>query len=63
MLNPAVIKVGDEIKMFYRAIRRGNHSTIGYCVLDKPLTVSNRLDKPFMVPEHDYERHGIEDPA
>jgi predicted GH43/DUF377 family glycosyl hydrolase len=62
VLNPAVIKVGREIHMFYRAIRKGNYSTIGYCVLDTPLTVSSRWDQPFMVPEHDYERQGVEDP-
>jgi predicted GH43/DUF377 family glycosyl hydrolase len=62
VLNPAVIKVGQEILMFYRAIRKGNYSTIGFCKLDKPLTVSSRWDKPFLSPESDFESHGIEDP-
>jgi beta-1,2-mannobiose phosphorylase / 1,2-beta-oligomannan phosphorylase len=61
VLNPAVIRVGDSIHMFYRAVRNGNHSTIGYCRLDGPLTVAERWNKPFMVPEFDYESQGIED--
>ncbi|MBE0647159.1 MAG: pesticidal protein Cry7Aa [Bacteroidales bacterium] len=61
VLNPAVIREGDSVHMFYRAVSTGNHSTIGYCRLDGPLTVAERWDKPFMVPEFDYETHGVED--
>jgi predicted GH43/DUF377 family glycosyl hydrolase len=61
VLNPAVIRDGDSVHLFYRAVRKGNYSTIGYCRLDGPLTVSERWDKPFMVPEFDYESHGVED--
>ena len=62
VLNPAVIRDGDYIHLFYRAVRKGNYSTIGYCRLDGPLTIDERWDKPFMVPEFEYESHGIEDP-
>jgi predicted GH43/DUF377 family glycosyl hydrolase len=62
VLNPAAIREGDNIHMFYRAVSNGNHSSIGYCRLDSPLTVAERWDKPFMEPEFDYESHGIEDP-
>jgi len=62
VLNPAVIREGDSVHMFYRAVQQGNHSSIGYCRLDGPLTVAERWAKPFMVPEFDYESHGIEDP-
>jgi len=62
VLNPATIRDGDSVHLFYRAVRNGNHSSIGYCRLDGPLTVSVRWDKPFMVPEYDYESQGIEDP-
>jgi predicted GH43/DUF377 family glycosyl hydrolase len=62
VLNPAVIKVDGEIHMYYRAIRKGNCSTIGYCKLSDPLTVESRWGRPFMVPEHSYEQQGIEDP-
>ncbi len=30
VLNPATIRIGDSVHMFYRAVREGNHSTIGY---------------------------------
>jgi len=62
VLNPAAIREGDSVHLFYRAVRQGNHSSIGYCRLDGPLTIAERWDKPFMVPEFDYESQGIEDP-
>jgi len=61
VLNPAVIREGDSVHIFYRAVREGNYSSIGYCRLDGPLTVAERWDKPIMVPEFDYESHGVED--
>ncbi len=61
VLNPAVIREGDSVHFFYRAVRKGNHSSIGYGRLDGPLTVAERWDKPFMVPEFEYESHGVED--
>jgi len=62
VLNPAVIREGDHVHLFYRAVRQGNFSSIGYCRLDGPLTIIERWEKPFMVPEFDYESHGVEDP-
>jgi predicted GH43/DUF377 family glycosyl hydrolase len=61
VLNPAAIREGDSVHLFYRAVRKGNYSSIGYCKLDGPLTVAERWDKPFMVPEFEYESHGVED--
>jgi predicted GH43/DUF377 family glycosyl hydrolase len=61
VLNPAAIRIGDSVHLFYRAVREGNHSSLGYCRLDGPLTIAERWDKPFMVPESDYESQGIED--
>ena len=61
VLNPAVIRQGDSVHLLYRAVKKGNHSTIGYCRLDGPLTIAERWNKPFMVPEFDYESHGVED--
>jgi predicted GH43/DUF377 family glycosyl hydrolase len=61
VLNPAVIREGDSVHLFYRAVRNGNYSSIGYCKLDGPLTLVERWDKPFMMPEFDYESHGVED--
>lgn len=62
VLNPAVIKEGNIIHLFYRAVRKGNFSTIGYCELNTPVTIKNRLDKPLLSPEFEYELHGMEDP-
>lgn len=62
VMNPAVIAVGKDIHMFYRAVRAGNYSTIGYCRLDGPLKVAERDEIPLLFPEFDYESQGIEDP-
>jgi predicted GH43/DUF377 family glycosyl hydrolase len=62
VLNPAAIRIGDNVHLFYRAVSKGNFSTIGYCLLVGPLLVSHRLNLPLIKPEYDYERHGIEDP-
>lgn len=61
VLNPAVIRVGDSVHIFYRAVQQGNRSTIGYCRLDGPLTIVERWDKPIIVPELDFESQGVED--
>jgi predicted GH43/DUF377 family glycosyl hydrolase len=62
VLNPAVIREGNEVHLFYRAVRKGNFSTIGYCKLNGPLTVTERSNKPILIPKFDYEKHGMEDP-
>lgn len=62
VLNPGVISEGENIHMFYRAVRKGNNSSIGYCRFSTPLTIAERWDKPILSPEFDYESHGIEDP-
>lgn len=60
--NPAILQEGNTVHIFYRAVRKGNYSTIGYCKLDGPLTVVERNDEPLIIPQFDYESHGIEDP-
>lgn len=62
VMNPGCIKVGNDVHMFYRAVRKGNHSTIGYCRLEGPLKVVERWKEPVMTPEFDYEKRGVEDP-
>ncbi|MFY0255695.1 hypothetical protein ACDQ55_17260 [Chitinophaga sp. 30R24] len=62
VLNPATIRVNDEIFLYYRAVQHGNHSSIGFCKLSNPLTVGERLEKPLLLPENDYEAKGLEDP-
>ena len=62
VLNPAVICEDGIVHLFYRAVRHGNYSTIGYCRLDGPLTVTERYDMPVLFPQGDDESHGVEDP-
>jgi beta-1,2-mannobiose phosphorylase / 1,2-beta-oligomannan phosphorylase len=61
VLNPACIDKDGVTHMFYRAVGKGNFSTIGYCQL-KNNKVIFRADEPILVPEYRYEKHGLEDP-
>jgi len=61
VLNPAAIRDGDSVHMFYRAVQKGNRSSIGYCRLEGSLTVAERSTNAFMIPEFDYESQGVED--
>ena len=60
--NPGCVRVGDKVKMLYRAVRENNYSSIGYCVLDGPLEVVERFDKPVITGESKFDSHGVEDP-
>ena len=62
VLNPAAIREGNLVHLFYRAVSTGNHSSIGYCRLEGPLDIEKRDESPLLAPEFDYESHGIEDP-
>lgn len=62
VMNPAVIQVNGIIHLFYRAVRLGNNSTIGYARLSSPTTVESRMDVPILFPQFDYESQGLEDP-
>lgn len=62
VLNPAIMQEGNTVHVFYRAVRRGNYSTIGYAKLEGPLKVVERHQKPLIIPSTDDEVHGIEDP-
>ena len=61
VFNPACIREGKYVHMFYRAWDKDKRSTIGYCKLDGPLKVVERAKKPVLFPEADYE-HNLEDP-
>lgn len=61
VLNPAVIQEGNTVHMLYRAVRKGNYSTIGYCKFEGPTTMVERSEVPLISPQFDYEAHGIED--
>lgn len=62
VLNPAAIREGEYVHLFYRAVSRGNYSSIGYCKLKGPITIEERWEKPIICPKFEYELHGIEDP-
>lgn len=62
VLNPATIKEGEFVHMFYRAVSFYNYSSIGYCKLEGPHTVVKRNKTAIIVPDFDYESHGVEDP-
>lgn len=61
VLNPTCIEENGIIHMFYRAVRPGNYSSIGYAQL-KDDEVVYRAPEPILSPEKAYERHGLEDP-
>jgi beta-1,2-mannobiose phosphorylase / 1,2-beta-oligomannan phosphorylase len=62
VLNPATIREGNIVHMFYRAVSKGNYSSIGYCRLNGATTVMERSDAPIIFPQGELESHGIEDP-
>ena len=62
VLNPTVVQQGETLHLFYRAVREGNYSSIGYCRLEGPLNIVDRKKSPVLFPEYDYEKHGTEDP-
>ncbi|RTY95287.1 pesticidal protein Cry7Aa [Flavobacterium sp. GT3R68] len=62
VLNPGIIKEGNTVHMFYRAVTTGNFSTIGYCELEGPLKVKKRWEMPIISVSESYESHGVEDP-
>jgi predicted GH43/DUF377 family glycosyl hydrolase len=62
VFNPAVYQDGHSLHIFYRAVREGNFSTIGYAKTEGALKIVERHDKPCIVPEFDYEMQGVEDP-
>ena len=62
VLNPTVFQEGETVHLFYRAVKEGNYSSIGYCKLNGPLEIVERSNKPILYPELDFEIHGVEDP-
>jgi len=62
VLNPAIYQDGNTVHMFYRAAKKGNFSTIGYCRFEGPTTLVERHKEPIFEPEYIYEIHGVEDP-
>ena len=46
VLNPAVIQDSSGIHMFYRAVSKGNYSSIGYARFKSPLQIAERSQTP-----------------
>ncbi len=61
VFNPACIRKGRYVHMFYRGWSEDNRSAVGYCKLDGPLKVVERAKEPILKPEAKYE-YAIEDP-
>lgn len=62
VLNPGVFQEDTILHLLYRAVRKGNYSTIGYCKLNGPLAIMERDDTPLIIPFAEEDSHGIEDP-
>jgi len=62
VFNPGVFQDQNIVHLFYRAVRKGNFSCIGYSKLEGPLKVVERLDVPVIVSETSEEFQGVEDP-
>tara|TARA_R110002049_G_scaffold218422_4_gene390071 strand:- start:6387 stop:7424 length:1038 start_codon:yes stop_codon:yes gene_type:complete len=61
VLNPGIYQEDGQVHIFYRAVKDGNFSTIGYAKSNGPNTLIERHKKPIITPEFDYEKHGVED--
>lgn len=62
VLNPAVIQDNGKIHLLYRALAKNNFSSIGHCILSDYKTIETRFSNPVIIPEFEYEKHGVEDP-
>ncbi|MBK9478762.1 MAG: pesticidal protein Cry7Aa [Bacteroidetes bacterium] len=62
VLNPAVLREGNHTHIFYRAVGKGNYSSIGYCKLTGPMSLEQRNNEPLLFPQFEYEKQGMEDP-
>ena len=52
VLNPTVVQQGNTLHLFYRAVKEGNYSSIGYCRLEGPFNIVERSNTPLLFPEH-----------
>ena len=61
VFNPGVYQDQNTVHLFYRAVRKGNFSCIGYCKLEGPLKVVERSKIPLLASETSEEFQGMED--
>jgi len=59
--NPGVYQDGNTVHIYYRAVEKGNFSTIGYAKTDGPTKIIERYNQPLIKRDFDYEQHGVED--
>lgn len=62
VFNPCIYQEESIVHMFYRAVAIDQTSSIGYCRVENGTEVKDRSITPILVPEHDYEKKGVEDP-
>lgn len=62
VLNPGILQEGEQVHFFYRAVEDGNLSTIGYAKSNGPAKIVERLNRPLITRDFDYEKRGVEDP-
>jgi len=62
VFNPGIFQDDNTVHMFYRAMRTGGFSSIGYCKLAGPLTIVERSKEPLFYASNSYEFQGVEDP-
>ncbi len=62
VLNPAVIRVNNEVHVYYRAVEGDNFSSIGYAKFDLEGNLIYRHNNPVLKREFPEESHGVEDP-
>lgn len=62
VLNPAIYQDGKTVHMFYRAVQKGNISSVGYAKFDGPLQLIERKTAPLLTKSTIAEKQGIEDP-
>ena len=58
--NGCPVQSGKNIHFLYRAVSKDNVSTIGYAKSADGIQFTDR--RQFILPEHDWERYGCEDP-
>lgn len=61
VFNPGIYQEGNTVHILYRAVQKGNFSTIGYAKTDGPLNLVERYDKPLVTRDFEYEKQGVED--
>jgi len=60
--NPGVLQDGETVYIVYRALNKNNVSYLGYAKLKGPTTLVERWQTPFMSPQYNHDKAGIEDP-